>query len=90
MSPDVTHGIPQLLSEVRRRKPDETLPAVETQQSGFTPMTGDSGTEHVHLQPAIAICLISHARGELNVDFMQWSKIWIKIFFFFFKEDGPD
>lgn len=79
MSPDVTHGILQVQTEVRRREPDESLPAVETQLSGFPPVTGNSGTEHVHLQPAMTICLMSHGkestRGELNVDFMQLSKL---------------
>lgn len=80
----LTHGILQVLTEARRREPDETLPAVETQLSRFTPVTGNSGTEYVHLQPAMTICLMSHEkesiRGDLKVDFMQSLKLWIKIF----------
>lgn len=80
----LTHGILQVLTEARRREPDETLPAVETQLSRFTPVTGNSGTEYVLLQPAMTICLMSHGkesiRGDLKVDFMQSLKLWIKIF----------
>lgn len=82
ISPDVTHGIPQVLTEVRWRK--QLKPCLQSRHYGVG-LRQWLEIVAQNLQPAMTICLTSHGtestRGKLNMDFMQWSKLWIKIFF---------